>query len=194
MNMIPEDDLPPLLRERLAGVRQAGAALSPPPAIEAALRAQLFANAPAAARPAPAAPARTPLSSRAQPPSLFERCAAWLAWPVSVAAVTALCSWMVFNHPALAPESPDAALLAAAGAGDVAPGQTATPFLALAALDDIPAGARGEIVTATLPRATLAEFGLPVSPMRAAEPINAEFLVGPNGGVYAVRFVDAGNP
>ena len=52
---------------------------------------------------------------------------------------------------------------------------------------------RSEVVSATLPRATLAEFGLPVSPMRAAEPINAEFLVGPNGGVLAVRFVDGPN-
>jgi hypothetical protein len=58
---------------------------------------------------------------------------------------------------------------------------------------DIPAGMKSEVVTATLPRATLAEFGLPVSPIRAAEPIDAQFLIGPNGGVLAVRFVDNSN-
>ncbi len=72
-------------------------------------------------------------------------------------------------------------------------GEAATPFLALASFDDFPAGLRSEVVTATLPRATLAAFGLPVSPMRAAEPIAAEFLVGPNGGVLAIRFVDDSN-
>jgi hypothetical protein len=108
---------------------------------------------------------------------------------VSVSAATGLVSWMVYTNPAVAPEpllpaltsyetSPDAAL-------------AATPFLALTSLDAISASGRNEVISATLPRATLAEFGLPVSPLRAAEPIDAEFLVGPNGGVLAVRFVES---
>ena len=72
-----------------------------------------------------------------------------------------------------------------------ADGTAMTPFLALTSLDNIPAGTRSEIVSATVPRSTLAEFGLPVSPMRAADPIDAEFLVGANGGVLAVRFVES---
>jgi hypothetical protein len=93
---------------------------------------------------------------------------------------------MVFTNPAVVPGRMDTPL-AAMGRQ---PGETATPFLALAAFDDIPAGTRSELVSAQLPRATLAEFGLPVSPLRAAESIQAEFLVGADGGVLAVRFVD----
>ena len=184
MNMIPEDDLPPALRARMARLSAAVATLQPPPALEAALRARLFAAGPQVARPAPAAvmrPAR-------REPSLTERWAAWCAWPVSVAAAMGLCSWMVLTNPAVAPDRTDPE--AAAGSGGLPSGETATPFLALAAFDDFPAGMRSEVVATTLPRSTLAEFGLPVSPMRAAEPIDAEFLVGPNGSVLAVRFVD----
>lgn len=186
MNMIPEDDLPPALRARMARLSAAVATLQPPPALEAALRARLFAAGPQVARPAPAAvmrPAR-------REPSLTERWAAWCAWPVSVAAAMGLCSWMVLTNPAVAPDRADLQATAGVGSTGLPSGETATPFLALAAFDDFPAGMRSEVVAATLPRATLVEFGLPVSPMRAAEPIDAEFLVGPNGSVLAVRFVD----
>ena len=188
MNMIHEDDLPPALRARMASLNAAVSTLQPPPALETALRARLFSAAPAAERLAPVAVARP--ARRA--PTLAERWAAWCAWPVSVAAAMGLCSWMVLTNPAVAPDRTE--MQAAAGADSVGPpsAETATPFLALAAFDDFPAGMRSEVVAATLPRATLAGFGLPVSPMRAAEPIEAEFLVGPNGSVLAVRFVDDG--
>jgi hypothetical protein len=186
MNMIPEDDLPPALRARMASLSAAVSTLQPPPALEAALHARMFAADAHAARPAPAAAMRP---ARRQP-SLTERWAAWCAWPVSVAAAMGLCSWMVLTNPAVAPERTEAHAAAGAGSAGRPAGGTATPFLALAAFEDFPAGVRSEVVAATLPRATLAEFGLPVSPMRAAELIDAEFLVGPNGSVLAVRFVD----
>jgi hypothetical protein len=125
-----------------------------------------------------------------RPPTLLQRWAAWIAWPVSVTAATGLVSWMVYTNPAVAPEP----ALPAALTSYETPANgalAATPFLALTSLDVISASGRNEVVSATLPRATLAEFGLPVSPMRAAEPIDAEFLVGPNGGVLAVRFVES---
>ena len=182
MNMIPHDDLPPALRARLASLKGGVSAIEPPPALEAALIARLFATAQAARRPGPAIAARPA-------PAPAERWAPWIAWPVSMAAAIGLCSWLVLKHPAIAPEPADSRT--ASGATQSV--EAATPFLALASLDDFPVGMRSEVVAAALPRATLAEFGLPVSPMRAAEPILAEFLVGPDGGVLAVRFVgDAG--
>jgi len=189
MNMIPEDDLQAMLRVRLASLGAAVSTLQPPESIEDALRAQLF-RAAAHADPLPAPAGARPARRKSTP---GERWAAWFAWPVSVAAAMGLCSWMVLTDPGIAPDRLSMQL-----AGDAAPAQSpagaaATPFLALAPLADFPAGQRSEVVTATLPRATLAEFGLPVSPMRAAEPIGAEFLVGPHGNVLAVRFVgDAG--
>ena len=188
MNMIPEDDLPPALRARMANLSAAVATLQPPPALEATLRARLFAADPPAARPA-AAPVMRQVR---RAPALTERWAAWCAWPVSGAAAMGLCSWMVLTNPPVAPDRTELQAAAGAGSAGLPSAETATPFLALAAFDDFPAGMRSEVVAATLPRATLAGFGLPVSPMRAAEPIEAEFLVGPNGSVLAVRFVDDG--
>jgi hypothetical protein len=99
-------------------------------------------------------------------------------------------SWIVYSHPAVAP-APAGRAPASDTYERVDSGVAATPFLALTSLDEIPSG-DSEVVAATLPRATLAEFGLPVSPMLAGEPIGAEFLVSPNGSVLAVRFVENG--
>ena len=46
------------------------------------------------------------------------------------------------------------------------------------------------VMPARMPRMALAQFGLPVNPARAAEPIDAELLVRPDGAVLAVRFVN----
>jgi hypothetical protein len=179
MNMIPEDTMPPDLHARLLRLRESVASMQPPAHIEARLKARLFDAGPQPARTLPA-PRRAP--------TWIERWGAWVAWPIWVTAAAGLVSWMVYTNPAVAPEQ-----IGPGAPSYEVPGRSpaATPFIALTSLDNIPAGARSEVVSATLPRATLAEFGLPVSPMRAAEPIDAEFLIGANGGVLAVRFVDS---
>ena len=183
MNMIPDDTTPPELMAKLHRLRDAVAAMQPPPALEADLTARLFPSATGAT----SAPVTVPKPVR-RPPTSLERWAAWIAWPVAVTATAGLVSWTVYTNPAVSPQQEYLASIAARSAAERKP---ATPFLALASFDSIPSDLRGEVVSATLPRATLAEFGLPVSPMHAAEPINAEFLVGANGGVLAVRFVDS---
>lgn len=213
MNTNPHDDCDPVLRERLDALRHASAAIAPPPHLEAALRARLFpaaeAAAPVEASREPAAPVPGPATaasparpaspvrpaSQARPaspmrPSWFDRWANWIAWPVSVTAAAAWVTWMVSMDPPVAPPSGTGSSLAQIAE----PAGPATPFLALAAADRITPQTRGEIIRASLPRATMAEFGLPVSPLRAAEPIEADFLVGADGGVLAVRFVDLGRP
>lgn len=187
MNRIDDNcsPTPPDLAARLLRLRESAARIEPPPELETALRARLFAS----ARIAPGAePRRTAMMRTAARASFGARWSAWLAWPVTVTAATGLVSWIVYSHPGVAPEP----VARAASYEQIDSGIAATPFLALTSLDEIPSAGETELVAATLPRATLAEFGLPVSPMLAAEPISAEFLVAPNGGVLAVRFVEDG--
>ena len=183
--MIPEDPTPSDLHARLTRLSEAAATIRPPAYVEARLMARLFDS---ATRADVAPPDAVPVKSARRAPTWVERWGAWIAWPVSVTAAAGLVSWVVYTNPVIAPEQ----IEPATPSYEVAAGATAvTPFLALTSLDNIPADSRSEVVSATLPRATLAEFGLPVSPMRAAEPIEAEFLVGANGGVLAVRFVES---
>lgn len=63
-------------------------------------------------------------------------------------------------------------------------------FIALAPLDDIAADTGPRVVTARIPRAAVAGFGLPVDPARADQPLNAEFLVSARGVVLGIRFLD----
>lgn len=184
MNMI-DDTTSPDVSARLLRLREAARMLQPPDYVETRLNARLFPGPAAGAAGATAATGAVAL----QPLSLVQRWATWVAWPVSVTAATGLVSWMVYTNPAVAPEPVMPALTSYETPADS--GLAATPFLALTSLDAIAPSNRNEVIGATLPRATLAEFGLPVSPMRAAEPIDAEFLVGPNGGVLAVRFMES---
>jgi hypothetical protein len=73
------------------------------------------------------------------------------------------------------------AALAARGAGD--------EFMAVASLAEIESAGDAMVVSARLPRMTLAQLGLPVNPARAADAIDTELLVRRDGSVLAVRFV-----
>lgn len=63
-------------------------------------------------------------------------------------------------------------------------------FIALAPLDDISAETAPRVVSARIPRAAIAGFGLPIDPARADQPLNAELLMSARGVVLAVRFLD----
>jgi hypothetical protein len=99
----------------------------------------------------------------------------WWMPPLALAATVALVSWMVrAPHPAAA----------AAAAAD--PG----PFLALRPLDRIVLEPSTTLVATEFPRALLADWGLPVAPDRAAEPVHAEMLYSADGEPLAVRLID----
>ena len=75
----------------------------------------------------------------------------------------------------------------------LAPGQgvpEAARFIALAPLETLTADPGAHVVPALVPRAHLAEFGLPVDPARADQLARAEFLLSTRGAVLAVRFVE----
>ena len=65
-----------------------------------------------------------------------------------------------------------------------------TPFLALVASEAIAAERSAVVVSSQVAASTLHDYGLPVDPARADQPVRAEFLVSPTGLVLAVRFAE----
>ena len=116
-------------------------------------------------------PARRPLSHQIRFALLR-----WRGWrTAALAGVTTLV--IALSIAMLAPDVPqrDAAVR--------------TPFLALVASEVI-AAEPAVIVSSQVAAATLSEYGLPVDPARADEPVKAEFLLSPTGLVLAVRFAE----
>lgn len=70
----------------------------------------------------------------------------------------------------------------------IEPRLAATPFFALVSADAIAAERSPIVVESTLPRVTLADYGLPIDPARVDEAVGAEFLLSRAGVVLAVRF------
>jgi len=104
---------------------------------------------------------------------------AWIP-TLALAASIALAAWML--RPARTSAPMPAASPAAAQDNGV-------PFLALRPLRAIALERDAVVVPAQFPRALLAEWGLPVAPDRAAEPVHAEMLVSAAGEPLAVRLV-----
>ncbi|QJR15791.1 hypothetical protein [Usitatibacter palustris] len=109
----------------------------------------------------------------------------WWMPPLALAATVALVSWMVMVPIAVvapvAVNDPTPALLAIDGDPE--------PFLALRPLERIALEPGATVVTTEFPRALLADWGLPVSPERAGEPVRAEMLYSAQGEPLAVRLI-----
>ena len=95
----------------------------------------------------------------------------------TLAATIGVVSWMVRTQQAI-PQP-----LQAAEAD-------AVPFLALKPLERIALEPSATVVEAEFPRALLADWGLPVAPDRAGEPVRAELLYSPDGEALAVRLIN----
>ena len=104
----------------------------------------------------------------------------WWLPPLALAATLAMVSWIV-RGPA-----PDPTAVSRPAAADEDPG----PFLALKPLERIALEPGTTVVATEFPRALLADWGLPVSPDRAAEPVRAEMLYSAEGEPLAVRLVN----
>jgi hypothetical protein len=107
------------------------------------------------------------------------RPALWWVPPLALAATIALVSWMV-RMPI--PATPHEAV--------AAPSEDAGPFLALRPLERIAIEPSTTVVTTEFPRALLADWGLPVSPDRAGEPVRAEMLYSADGEPLAIRLIN----
>jgi hypothetical protein len=100
----------------------------------------------------------------------------WWMPPLALAATLAVVSWMVRTPHIAAP----GVQVAQADPG---------PFLALRPLERIALEPGATVVEAEFPRALLADWGLPVAPDRAAEPVRAELLYSAEGEALAVRII-----
>ena len=135
----------------------------------AALRAELEAvKAPAGLESALAASLRR--THRKRP-------ALWWMPPLALAATIGVVSWMVRTQQVI----PQSLPLAEADPG---------PFLALKPLERIALEPGATVVETEFPRALLADWGLPVAPDRAGEPVRAQLLYSPEGEALAVRLID----
>ena len=105
----------------------------------------------------------------------------WWMPPLALAATIALVSWIV-RGPVPANE----------GIVSLAPRtiDSDPPFVALRPLDSISKENGARVVATEFPRALLADWGLPVSPERAAEPVRAEMLYSASGEPLAVRLLN----
>jgi hypothetical protein len=105
----------------------------------------------------------------------------WWMPPIALAATIALASWIVRG-----PEADNQALVSLAPTTiDSDP-----PFLALRPLANIANEKGAHVVSSEFPRALLADWGLPVPPERAGEPVRAEMLYSANGEPLAVRLLN----
>lgn len=102
----------------------------------------------------------------------------WWMPPLALAATIALVSWMI--RAPVATIVPRVPAVEAADSG---------PFLALRPLERIALEPGTTVVATEFPRALLADWGLPVSPDRAGEPVRAEMLYSASGEALAVRLL-----
>ena len=104
----------------------------------------------------------------------------WWMPPLALAATIALATWMI-----RASHAPDPIVI------ESTPGRVdAGPFLALRPMERIALEpGTTTVVTTEFPRALLADWGLPVSPERAGEPVRAEMLYSADGEPIAVRLI-----
>jgi hypothetical protein len=103
----------------------------------------------------------------------------WLRLSVGVPLAAAAVFVVLLGTRLLVPPSADPAMAAH---------EVATPFIALVAGEALAAERAPVVVASQVPRTALADYGLPVDPARADEPVDAEFLMSRTGVVLAVRF------
>jgi hypothetical protein len=117
----------------------------------------------------------------------------WWMPPLALAATVAMVSWTmrapVVPSISLPPGSGQESESGGPGRGSVAQ-LDAGPFLALRPLERISLEPGATVVTTEFPRALLADWGLPVSPERAGEPVRAEMLYSSRGEPIAVRLLN----
>ena len=109
----------------------------------------------------------------------------WWMPPLAMVATLAVVSWMVRN-PSVLPAAGPAFEFVTVPATANDPG----PFLALKPLERIALEPQARVVATEFPREILAQWGLPVAPERAGEPVRAEMLYSAEGEPLALRILD----
>jgi hypothetical protein len=168
------------LADAVGHLRDALALQSPPPAVQRALQAAF-----AAAPSQPLARRRASAAVVSGRDAVGAGAARWRAAAVCAALLMASTALLLLAAPT-DPTRAQAAALAEPAFVPVAAAERWPPMAA---------GAQGAapawLVRAEMPRARLAEWGLPFDPARAGEAVRAELLMRPSGEVLAVRVLHA---
>ena len=106
----------------------------------------------------------------------------WWMPPLALAATIALASWILRGPVPVGDELVTMPARSLDGDNEA--------FVALRPLDRIAKEHGAHVVTTEFPRALLAEWGLPVAPERAGEPVRAQMLYSARGEPLAVRVLD----
>ena len=119
-----------------------------------------------------------------------------LTWATAAIAVLGLAiSLMRVRAPQTASPKPppaNAAILALVEPPDGSLEASENGFLPLPNVEQLAPNEQGDVVRVEVPREAMLALGLEVSPERAAEPVEAEVMLGPDGVARAVRFLDGG--
>ena len=153
----------PRLDAQLARLRESLADAAPPPSVDHAVATAV---------------GKAQRSHRRKSPRRFE---AWLAWPLGLAASIVVLSFVVRSVPQALSEA-DAVAEPVAGAS--------ASFMPVVPIAELERTGDTLVVPTRMSRLSLAQFGLPINPARAADAIDAELLVRPDGAVLAVRFIN----
>ncbi|HEX4763804.1 MAG TPA: hypothetical protein VFU92_05685 [Usitatibacter sp.] len=119
------------------------------------------------------------LTARFRRQHAMRRPSLWWMPPLALAATVALVTWML-RGPMPRPVVPERVPVVGDGG----------PFLALKPLERIALEPGTTVVATEFPRALLADWGLPVAPDRAGEPVRAEMLYSADGEALAVRLLN----
>jgi len=157
----------PQLDTRLAALREAIAGEAPPPSSDRVIAVAI-------ARAARGGPRK---------PGALRRFDAWFAWPLALAASITLLSFVIRAVP---PQSLTESGPKHAAVQDLPANASFMPLVPIAELER---AGDALVVPARMSRMSLAQSGLPVNPARAADAIDTELLVRPDGAVLALRFV-----
>lgn len=109
----------------------------------------------------------------------------WFAPGFAVAASVVMASWMMLSPLSQAVD--DAGVASMSAMADA--GEAASPFIALQSLERIALEPSPRLITANVPRTSLAAYGVPINPETAGQSVRTEMLVAANGQPLAMRFL-----
>jgi len=118
-------------------------------------------------------------AAHARPAALRSAMHHWIAWPLALAASVAIVA-IALRGLSMHPRDDELTSTEPLR-------RTFTPIVPMA---EIQQTADAVVVPARVPGMTLAQYGLPLDPARASEPVNAELLVRRDGAVLAYRYVE----
>ena len=109
----------------------------------------------------------------------------WFAPSFAVAASVVMASWMMLSPLSQAVD--DAGLASMSILADA--GEAASPFIALQPLERIALEPSPRLISANVPRTSLAAYGVPINPETAGQSVRTEMLLAANGQPLAMRFL-----